>query len=95
MRKIRAVKATGTLDVNLQAMTHNLLPFQDRIDSLLLRLARRNDENQETDAGVTEVVHLHRNLNQKQHIFAFQISPATVVKLLVSIASSRIRKGQF
>jgi hypothetical protein len=50
------VKATGTLDVNLQAMTHNLLPFQDRIDSLLLRLARRNDENQETDAGVTKVL---------------------------------------
>jgi hypothetical protein len=36
-------------------------------------------------------VHLHRNLNQKQHIFALKIAPATVVKLSVSITSSRIR----
>jgi hypothetical protein len=40
-------------------------------------------------------VHLHRNLNQKQHIFAFQIAPVTAVKLLDSITSSRIIKGQF
>ena len=40
-------------------------------------------------------MHLHRNLNQKQHLFAFQIAPVTVVKLLDSITSSRIRKGQF
>jgi len=40
-------------------------------------------------------VHLHRNLNQKQHIFAFQIAPVTAVKLLDSIAPSRIIKGQF
>ena len=36
-------------------------------------------------------VHLHRNLNQKQHIFAFQIAPVTAVKLLDSITFSRIR----
>jgi hypothetical protein len=42
-----------------------------------------------------EAVHLHRNLNQKQHIFAFQIAPVTAVKLLDSITSSRIIKGQF
>jgi len=39
----------------------------------------------------TWAVHLHRNLNQKQHIFAFQIAPVTAVKLLDSITSSRIR----
>ena len=37
------------------------------------------------------LVYLHRNLNQKQHIFAFQIAPVTAVKLLDSITSSRIR----
>jgi len=26
-------------------------------------------------------VHLHRNLNQKQHIFAFQIAPVTAVHI--------------
>ena len=31
-------------------------------------------------------VHLHRNLNQKQHKFALWIAPATAVKLLDSIA---------
>jgi hypothetical protein len=40
-------------------------------------------------------VDLHRNLNQKQYIFAFRIAPAKVVKLLDSIAPSRIRRGQF
>jgi hypothetical protein len=47
-----------------------------------------------TAAGFRRV-HLHRNLNQKQHIFAFQIAPVTAVKLLDSITSSRIRVGQF
>ena len=37
------------------------------------------------------IVHLHRNLDQKQHIFAIQIAPVTAVKLLDSITSSRIR----
>jgi hypothetical protein len=36
-------------------------------------------------------VHLHRDLNQKHYKFAFQIAPATAVKLLDSIAPSRIR----
>ncbi|MDX2417712.1 MAG: hypothetical protein QNK19_09660 [Xanthomonadales bacterium] len=44
-----------------------------------------------TGAFMTLVVHLHRNLNQKQYIFAFQIAPVTAVKLLDSITSSRIR----
>jgi len=44
---------------------------------------------------ISRPVHLHRNLNQKQPIFAFQIAPATAVKLLDSIAPSRVNKGQF
>jgi hypothetical protein len=38
-------------------------------------------------------VHLHRNLNQKQHIFAFQIAPVTAViclTILLRAASARV-----
>jgi hypothetical protein len=40
-------------------------------------------------------VYLHRILNQKQYIFALRIAPATAVNLLVSIALSHTRRGQF
>jgi hypothetical protein len=40
-------------------------------------------------------VDLHRDVNQKQHIFALGIDPSTVAWLFDSIAPSRIRRGQF
>jgi len=40
-------------------------------------------------------VHLHRNLNQKQYIFALRNAPTTAVKLFGSIALSRIGAGRF
>jgi hypothetical protein len=40
-------------------------------------------------------VDLHRNLNQKQYIFAFRIAPTTAVRLLDSIALSHTWMGHF
>jgi hypothetical protein len=41
------------------------------------------------------IVNLHRNLNQKEHIFALRIAPATAVKLLDNIALSHTWMGHF
>ena len=41
------------------------------------------------------IVHLYRNLNQKQYIFVLRIVPTTAVKLFDSISLSRIGEGQF
>jgi hypothetical protein len=78
------------------------LPASGRIDSTILIPSLSSQSRASSLCTLNHLnskpigtVHLHRNLNQKQHIFAFQIAPVTAVKLLDSITSSRIIKGQF
>ncbi len=40
-------------------------------------------------------VHLHRNLSQKQLVFALNLDPAAAIQLFGSVAPTRSRKGQF